>query len=195
MVQRMYESMDDPQDKDTEALISDLAGISYLAGMDTTIAAIVGFFLGLVMEPEVQRRAQAELDAVVGDRLPTYEDRPRMPYLEGIVNEAYRWQPVLPLSIPHATATDNEYRGMLIPKGSIVMGNAWAILHDPEAYPEPEKFKPERYLKKGADGEWVWDSTVRDPRVACFGFGRRICPGRWLADNVGVGLVVILRYR
>jgi cytochrome P450 len=53
-----------------------------------------------------------------------------------------------------------------------------AILHNPEDYPDPETFKPERYLTSTGD----IDPSVRDPRTACFGFGRRMCPGRHLAD-------------
>jgi len=73
---------------------------------------------------------------------------------------------------------DDEYDGYFIPKGTVVMGNAWAILNDPTVYSEPEKFIPERYIKDGK-----LDPTVRDPVVAAFGFGRRICPGRHLSDN------------
>jgi hypothetical protein len=87
---------------------------------------------------------------------------------------------------------DDEYKGFLIPAGSIIIPNVWsvnksfarypekshitscrAILHDPEVYPDPEHFRPERFLKKTLDGSWEPDSAVQDPRIAAFGFGRR----------------------
>ncbi|TCD67637.1 hypothetical protein EIP91_012202 [Steccherinum ochraceum] len=71
---------------------------------------------------------------------------------------------------------DDEYRGYHIPKGSIVIGNAWSILHNPAEYPNPEAFIPERFLK---DGEINPD--VRDPATAAFGFGRRVCPASAMA--------------
>lgn len=57
------------------------------------------------------------------------------------------------------------------------------ILHDPEEYPSPESFNPERFLTKLPDGTWGYNTIVRDPTVACFGFGRRMCPGRHLSEQ------------
>lgn len=81
--------------------------------------------------------------------------------------------------IPHYTTEDDEYRGYYIPKGTVVIGNAWGILHDPANYPDPEEFKPERFLTE--DGQL--DPNSLDPEIACFGYGRRICPGRYFARN------------
>jgi cytochrome P450 len=134
-------------------------------------------FLVLVLFPQVQRRAQAELDAAVGrDRLPTFDDRPRLPYIEAFCKELMRWQMVTPIGLPHSSNKDDVYRGFFVPKGSIIVANAWAILHDPEIYPDPEEFKPERFLNK--------DGSVRDdPTLSlAFGIGKRLCPGRHFVD-------------
>ncbi|KAF4605998.1 hypothetical protein EYR38_000043 [Pleurotus pulmonarius] len=80
------------------------------------------------------------------------------------------------IAIPHFTTADDEYRGYAIPKGSIAMGNAWAMLHDEQKYPFPFAFKPERWLTE--DGKLNPD--LREPS-AIFGFGRRACVGRHLA--------------
>jgi cytochrome P450 len=74
---------------------------------------------------------------------------------------------------------DDFYDGHFIPKGSLVFANIWAMLHDPEVFPEPERFNPERYLEN------VDDETARrrDPRVFAFGFGRRRCPGAYLVES------------
>lgn len=82
-------------------------------------------FLAMVVYPEVLRKAQKELDDVLGDRLPDFSDRPALPYIEAIVREVLRWQPVVPTAVPHRLMEDDVYNGMFMPKGSIVLGNAW----------------------------------------------------------------------
>ncbi|KAI0264172.1 cytochrome P450 [Gloeopeniophorella convolvens] len=147
------------------------------SGSDTTVSALTWFFLALTLHLNVQTRAQAELNAVIGrERLPTLDDRPRLPYVEAICKEVMRWQMVTPMGLPHASSEDDVYKGFFIPKGSIIIANAWAILHDPEVYPDPDTFMPERFLN--ADG------TVRDdPALSlAFGVGKRICPGRHFVD-------------
>ncbi|KAN0109877.1 cytochrome P450 [Russula decolorans] len=142
-----------------------------------TVSSMSSLFLALVLFPHVQRRAQAELDVVVGrDRLPTFDDRPRLPYIEALCKELMRWNMVTPIGVPHSSTRDDAYKGFFIPKGSMVVANAWAILHDPETYPDPEEFKPERFLNE--DG-----SAREDPTLSlAFGVGKRICPGRHLVN-------------
>ncbi|KAH9994266.1 cytochrome P450 [Russula vinacea] len=138
---------------------------------------MISLFLALVLYPGVSRRAQAELDIVTGrDRLPTIDDRPLLPYTEALCKELMRWQMVTPTGGAHLSSRDDVYRGFFIPKGSLIIANAWAILHDPEIYPDPEEFKPERFLNE--------DGSVRDdPTLSLvFGIGKRICPGRHFVD-------------
>ncbi|KAH9478005.1 Cytochrome P450 monooxygenase COX2 [Psilocybe cubensis] len=163
------------------AYIVTLTADSYLgpAGADTTVSTVQTLFLAMAMYPEALKKAHAELDAVVGPyRLPDYGDCDSLPYINAIVKESMRWNQVLPLAIAHMTTHDDEYDGYFIPRGTVVMPNGWSILHDPEVFPDPMEFKPERYLKDGK-----LDHTVRSPECAAFGFGRRICPGRHLSDN------------
>lgn len=76
----------------------------------------------MTLFPEVQKKAQAELDRVVGpDRLPEYTDIDHMPYIQATLMEALRWMPVLPLSVPLAATDDDEYKGYHIPKGSMII--------------------------------------------------------------------------
>lgn len=132
------------------------------------------FALAMVLHPKVQATAQAELDAVIGmDRLPVFEDRDRLPYVNALCKEVHRWHPGVPLGLPHRVTQDDIYGDYFIPGGSVVIANAWTILHDEKLYgPRPEEFDPERFLKPG----------VKEP-TPTFGFGRRICPGRHMADN------------
>jgi len=80
----------------------------------------------MVLHPEAQLKAQAELDAAIGmDRLPMLEDRSKLPYVDALCKEVLRWHPVLPLSIAHRLTENDVYGDYFIPGGSIVFGNAW----------------------------------------------------------------------
>ncbi|KAJ7176867.1 cytochrome P450 [Mycena filopes] len=160
-----------------------LGGVLIEGGSDTTSYYLQSFVLALTAYPEVQKKAQQEMDRVVGqDRMPSLEDLEEMPYIRAMILETHRFRPVAPLFIPHASLTGEEYNGFIIPKGASIFVNAWGIFHDPELYDDPEEFRPERYLltengtKPGVDG-----SDLR-PTFA-FGVGRRICPGIHLAQN------------
>ncbi|PCH38773.1 cytochrome P450 [Wolfiporia cocos MD-104 SS10] len=164
--------------KEAEGDIVELTGLIYAAGTETTTATLLTFLLAMVVYPDVLAKAQQEMDRVIGaERLPDLEDRDNLPYLECILKETYRWRVVNPLAIPHCSLSDDVYRGYDIPARSIIIPNLWYISHDPEMYPEPSRFYPERFEEK-EDGR----QAAVDPRTFVFGFGRRICPGRFLAD-------------
>jgi len=169
----------DPQRSREEMIAKDVAWVAYAAGGDTTLSSVQTLFLAMSLYPEVQKKAQAEIDAVIGpNRLPDFQDRPSLPYINAVVKESSRWNLVLPLGVPHMSTTDDEYNGFYIPKGTVLICNAWSILHDRKAFNSPQEFQPERYLKDGK-----LNPDVRDPDSAAFGFGRRICPGRHLSDS------------
>ncbi|KAI0712385.1 cytochrome P450 [Earliella scabrosa] len=156
-----------------------VAALCYEAGVDTQLTTVESFLLAMATHPEVQRKAQAELDAVVGPhRLPDMADRDALPYLNAILKETMRWHTAVPLGLFHMSTADDEYNGYFIPNGTMIVANAWSILHDPGLYPEPDKFIPERFLKDGH-----LNPDIRDPGSIAFGFGRRTCPGRFLADG------------
>ncbi|KAJ7731637.1 cytochrome P450, partial [Mycena metata] len=163
----------------TEDHVQATAAVTYLAGWDTTAAALTTFILAMLANPEAQRKAQVELDSVTGrERLPDFGDESALPYVSALIKETLRWRPVAPIGrVPHFLQVEDEYRGFKIPANSIVMGNVWAILQDETTYPEPDAFKPERFLRDGK-----LNPNVRDPEAA-FGFGRRICPGRHMARS------------
>ncbi|KAI0316472.1 cytochrome P450 [Amylostereum chailletii] len=145
----------------------------YFGGADSLVAILSIFLLAMVLNPEAQKKAQEELDAVLlGSRLPEFEDEASLPYVGALVKEVFRWHPGAPLGVPRRLTRDDVYEGYFIPEGSVVMANIWAILHDETAFPDPYKFEPERYLGSNAA------ATFPD---AVFGFGRRACPGRYMA--------------
>jgi hypothetical protein len=91
-----------------------------------TVCSIENFFLAMTTYPEVQRKAQDEIDRVLGaDRLPKVADRTSLPYIDAVVKEVLRWHPIAPMGIPHMSVGDDICEGYFIPKGSLVMPNIW----------------------------------------------------------------------
>ncbi|KAG1768028.1 cytochrome P450 [Suillus placidus] len=165
------------EDDDITTAVKEAASIASAVASDTSTSTLHVFLLAMVLNPEVQAKAHAEINRVVGkDRLPDFDDRPSLPYLEAVLRETLRWHPVAPLGIPHATTTSDIYKGYFIPKGVVVFANIFrAMTHDEKKYPNPGEFKPERFLHE--DG-----SLTSDTMPLGFGWGRRICAGRHLAD-------------
>ncbi|EIW56941.1 cytochrome P450 [Trametes versicolor FP-101664 SS1] len=159
--------------------IKGAAGVIYAAGTDTTVTSMKTFILAMVLHPDVYRKAQAEVDKVIGsDRLPDYEDRENMPYLDAILKEMFRWNAPVPLGVPHRVQADDVYRGCHIPEGAMIIPNIWWMTQDPDVYASPERFDPERFLNLSPEV-----AARVDPRNVVFGFGRRICPGQAFAES------------
>ncbi|RPD52417.1 cytochrome P450 [Lentinus tigrinus ALCF2SS1-6] len=179
-----------------EELIKAAAASLYSGGADTTPSSMTAFILAMTLWPQIQTRAQAELDVVLGPssswtRLPTFADRARLPYINAIVLEVLRWNPAVPLGLAHRVTQDDVYHGCFIPKGTVVWANIWSMLQDPGVFPDPEVFRPERYLD--ADGNLRELERYEDPSIIGFGFGRRICPGMFFAMNsIFIGIATML---
>ncbi len=112
----------------TEELIKDSAAVAYAAGADTSVSTLTTFILAMTLHPEAQKRAQTELDAVVGDRLPTFADKDDLPYVTAVMKEVFRWIPVLPLAVPHRAINSDQYKSFYIPAGASVLGNTWYVI-------------------------------------------------------------------
>jgi len=109
----------------TEELIKGCGAVAYAAGADTSVSTLTTFFLAMTLHPEAQKRAQAELDVVVGDRLPTFADKASLPYVMALMKEVLRWIPVLPMAVPHRAVNSDQYKGYFIPAGASILGNTW----------------------------------------------------------------------
>jgi len=135
--------------------------------------------------PEAQSRAHAELDEVVGrERLPTFADYPHLPYIRAMVKEILRWRPAGPQAAPHRSTEDDWYEGMFIPKGTICIPNVWYMNRDPEVYGEnAEHFDPGRYLDEARGEVAPGPSDAKEEGHYSYGFGRRGCIGRHMANN------------
>ncbi|KAJ8474400.1 hypothetical protein ONZ45_g15960 [Pleurotus djamor] len=197
------------EDAEKERVVKDAASVAYSAGVDTTPAPLINFIAAMVMFPQVQNKAQLELDRVLGGRLPTFEDKSRMPYIEAIMWEVLRlsalwhalnlrylsgltlnrWKPVLPLGLAHLLMIDDVYNGYFLPQGSTIFANVWFIFKDESIFPQAEEFKPERFIT--ADGKI--NTKLTDIVEIGFGFGRRICPGRFFArDSIWLWLASMI---
>ena len=154
---------------------ANLLGTLYGAGFETTPSTFMFVVLACVLHPECAQRAQRELDEVVGnDRLPTFEDASRLPYLTAFISEVMRWRPILPIGVPYATERDDEYDGYLIPKNTMILVNFMNIAFDEKAFPEPYEFRPERWLENP------------DAPFSAFGYGRALLSRE--TDGFGFGL-------
>ncbi|EAU83008.2 cytochrome P450 [Coprinopsis cinerea okayama7 len=177
----------------------------YAGAGDTTVSAIISFILLMALYPEVQWKAQNEVSGAVGkhrssitaadseehgppssrehhpDQTPSFDislsEIHQMPYLNAILKELLRFAPVGNLALPHRVLQDDEYEGRLIPEDSTIIANVWAVLHDPNTYPDPFRFNPERFTTESLT------PPQPDPRRWAFGFGRRSCPGSYFAET------------
>ncbi|OAX33870.1 cytochrome P450 [Rhizopogon vinicolor AM-OR11-026] len=171
-----------------ENALKKAATTALVGAYETTTSTLMVFFLAMVLYPDIQKRAQAVIDSVIGkNQLPTFEDRASLPYIDAVLRETLRWQPIAPLGAPHATSSADVYNDYFIPKGATVMSNTWAISRDEKRYPDACIFMPERFLDvNGA-------LTDDDPAKYIFGLGRRRCPGQYTADaSVWAAIVTML---
>ncbi|KAF7369020.1 Cytochrome P450 [Mycena venus] len=162
---------------DEERLVKWAAAGIYSGGAETTAAVIETFFLAMILQPDAQRKAQKELDVVLGFcTAPRLADRSRLPYMEALISENFRAYTIAPIGLPHVAAEEDVHNGFLIPKDSIILTNNWLFYRDPNIYADPETFRPERFI------ETTTHTKEKDPKDILFGYGRRACPGVHLAD-------------
>lgn len=165
-------------------------GTLFEAGAGTTAAAMMSFILAMVLHPREYAKLQKEVDDVVGSaRLPSFEDMPQLPRVRAVAKEVLRWRPVTAGGLPHMLTKDDTYKlsngqTVFLEAGTNVHPVQWAIHRELVRYPDPESFRPERWLEK----DWP---TFKEPltqypnlqNFSAFGFGRRICPGQSIAER------------
>ncbi|GAA0418901.1 cytochrome P450 [Streptomyces luteireticuli] len=144
-----------------------------VAGSETTASTLAFVFHFLGRHPEVERRVHAEIDAVLDGRVPVFEDLPRLEYTRAVITESLRMYPPSWMSM-RVAAVDTELGGRRVPSGTMVLYSAYALHHNPELFPDPERFDPER---------WLPDRVKDVPRGALlpFGAGSHKCIGDVLA--------------
>ncbi|XP_047312758.1 cytochrome P450 81Q32-like [Impatiens glandulifera] len=181
MIDHLLALQENQQDYYTDDIIKGLILVMILAGTDTSSVTLEWALSLLVNNPEVLKKATAEIDAQVGqDRLVNEPDLAKLPYLHGVISETLRMFPPAPLLVPHMPSEDCKIAGFDVPRGTMLLVNAWAMHRDPDIWEEPEKFDPKRF--EGEEAE-------RGHKLLPFGMGRRVCPGVGLAQRV-IGLTL-----
>ncbi|KAI0717422.1 cytochrome P450 [Cerioporus squamosus] len=166
------QSVDDQRDFDIRWTANSLYAAHVPLPPLQTISAISHFFLAMLQHPEIMHKAQKEIDTVIGtSRLPTLSDRPNLPYVDAVLS-------TFGSGLPRRITEDNVYKGMFIPKGTLVFGNNYNMVRDPAIFPNPDAFDPSRYLEEVDENT----ARLRDVRNYVFGFGRRKCPGQYMID-------------
>ncbi|KAG7189774.1 hypothetical protein KM043_017437 [Ampulex compressa] len=149
----------------------------FIAGSVTTTATLDFLFMNMVVHQDAQRKVHEELDSVVtSDRLPDLNDRPKLSYLEAVLTESMRMWTVTPIIGPRRALRDTKLDDYRIAKDAIVLINIYALNMNPDLFPSPETFLPERYMK---DGSYEPDGSNH----ILFGRGSRRCPGEVLARS------------
>jgi cytochrome P450 len=159
--------------EELEYLVRDLAN----GGMQTTSIMIQWALILLGNNPADQDKMRKEIDSVVPrDRLLSLDDRRQLPYVEAALLEVFRCRGLLPFVFPHETASQTEVCGYQIPEKATVLVNMHSLRMDAELWPDPQAFKPERFLNE--DG-----AVVNKEKVVSFSLGKRSCPGEGLARH------------
>ncbi|KAK9300865.1 hypothetical protein QLX08_006572 [Tetragonisca angustula] len=158
-----------------EQLVALLVDI-FIAGSTTTSTTLDFLFSSMIVYQDVQRKVQEEIDSMIPrDRLPEIEDRAKLPYVEAVINEVFRLWPVFPIIGPRRVLHNTVLDKYTIPKDATVLLNLYSINKDPNVFPEPDKFMPERFMKNG--------TYEPNTYTLHFGKGRRRCPGEVLAKS------------
>ncbi|KAL9231090.1 hypothetical protein vseg_006353 [Gypsophila vaccaria] len=158
-----------------KALLMDMV----VGGTDTTSNTVEFAMAELMNKPEVLKKAQDELDTVIGkDSVVEEHHISKLPYLQAVMKETLRLHPTLPLLVPHSPSESCIVGGYTIPKGSRVFINAWAIHRDPSIWANPLEYDPERFLNA------KFDFSGNDFTYLPFGSGRRSCAGIGLAERM-----------
>lgn len=149
----------------------------FSAGIETMSTCVLWAIIYMVRNPDVQKKVQEELDYIVGrERMPELQDRDNLPYTEATLAEVLRYSSPVPLLFPHSTTVDTYLKGYFIPKGTVVLFNAWAIHNDADKWSNPEQFDPTRFLDK--EGKFIPPATLS---YLPFSAGRRVCLAETLA--------------
>lgn len=151
-------------------------------GTDTVAVIIEWILARMVLDPTIQAKVHEELDGVVGQSRAIMEsDVSSMIYLEAVVKEAFRLHPPGPLlSWARLATTDTTIDGYHVPAGTTAMVNMWAITRDPSVWTDSLNFLPERFMTQHNSPGDDFSMMGSDLRLAPFGSGIRICPGRFL---------------
>ncbi|KAI6688027.1 hypothetical protein NL676_024855 [Syzygium grande] len=182
LIDRMLDVQEQNPEFYTNKTVKSLVLVMLLAGGDTTATTIEWAMILLLNHPEAMRRACDELESKVGhDRLLEESDLANLNHLQNVVSETMRLYPAAPLLLPHESSEDTSIGNFHVPRGAMLLVNAWSLHRDPKLWVDAERFMPERF-----DGG---EESNEGFKMIPFGAGRRACPGAALGRRV-VGLAL-----
>ncbi|KAH7684517.1 Protein CYP-14A3 [Aphelenchoides avenae] len=146
-------------------------------GIEAPAVTILWAMMFMMKWPHVQRRAQDEIDSVVGrDRLPEMADKPNLPYVSALIHEIFRFANVATIET-HLSTAEQTLNGHVIPNGTLILPQYCSVMKSDPVFEDPEVFRPERFLVD--DGKSLNKALIA--RTIPFGIGQRQCPGEGLA--------------
>ncbi len=163
-------------ERDIRSVAMDL----FSAGMVSTSKTLEMMLAILTNHPEVQDSVFHEIDEVMGTGKPKMEDRLSMPFTEAVILETLRYHSLLPFAAPHVNREDSMLEGYLIPAGTLIFPNLWALHHNERYWVKPWEFNPNRWLE---NGKVVPPDHIKKQQFLMFGAGRRQCPAEVFARN------------
>ncbi|KAI0436454.1 cytochrome P450 [Xylaria telfairii] len=159
-------------------------GMIALVGVFTVAGPLSYWLVSMVHHPHWQSLVQKEIDEACQGRMPTLEDAPKLPKLRACIKETMRWKPNVPTGVAHEMEADDVYRGYYLPKGTRILPLDWAFLRNPKKYPDPDNFRPERWLEP--DWPTYQEPLTQYPTIkgmTSFGWGKRQCLGQTLTQD------------
>ncbi|CAO3623133.1 unnamed protein product [Cunninghamella echinulata] len=180
---KQFYALKDEYDLDEKDLLVSMSDL-IAAGVDTTSVTLTWLTIILSNNPKVQTKLQQEIDDFIqkNGRLPNFNERDQVPYLIAVQREAMRFRPIGPFGVPHVASNDVIVRDYLIEKGTVIVASMAAMHSNPDVYEQPEVFNPDRFLGNTRTFSAAANGSINDRDQYNFGWGRRICPGIYLAE-------------
>ncbi|CAO3645241.1 unnamed protein product [Cunninghamella blakesleeana] len=180
---KQFCALKDKYELDEEDILVSMSDLME-GGVDTTSNSLTWLAINLANHPDVQVKMQQEIDSFITKhgRYPTFQERDQVPYIVAVQRESLRSRPISPLGFPHVATKDIVVHDYFIPKGTILVSSMTAMHYNSDVYEDPTTFNPDRFLNYSRTISASANDSIESRDQYNFGWGRRICPGIYLAE-------------